>query len=132
MARGKKTGGRNLEPGHNFGGRPKLTEIEKTSRIAARIDIAEYWPEICALTKIDDLKKIIKDSTSPMVKKAMASAMLFAIRDGNLSELHRFYDRLLGKPKEFIQQTTFNLEGAMVTLEVAANPNETKREKELN
>ena len=80
-------------------GRPKLTEIERAARDAERSEIAELWP-IIKKKSLDELKELRKDGSQPAIKLAMVSALMLGIEKGDLSEIHRFYDRLLGKPKQ--------------------------------
>ena len=81
----------------NPNGRPKLTAIEKSAREAERKEIAEVWPRIKVLS-FAQIKELMADKEKPVIELAMASAIYHAIKNGNMSEVHRFYDRLLGKP----------------------------------
>lgn len=80
----------------NPNGRPPLAEIEKTAREAARREIAEVFQW---LKNASDkaLQTVANDPKESQIVKWMASAIINGRKSGDLSELHRMYDRLLGK-----------------------------------
>lgn len=87
-------------------GRPKLTEQERAAREASRQEIAELWPQVKEMT-LAELEESLKNPRKiPVVKLAMMRAAANAIKHGELTEFHRFYDRLLGKPKSTVDVET--------------------------
>lgn len=97
MPKGKKFGGRDFVKGDPRCGRKPLTDLEKEVRNTTREMVAQYWLEVSQLTSQDELIKILQDKKSPMFKKSLAAAYIKMIRTGDMTELHRYLDRLLGK-----------------------------------
>jgi hypothetical protein len=86
-------------------GRNPLSEIERKAREASRREIAETWEEIKSLD-LPALQSYMQSPGQPAVKVMMASAIIKGIKSGDLSELHRFYDRLLGRPTQRVETTS--------------------------
>lgn len=78
-------------------GRKPLSEIEKAAREADRREISELWPSIKKMT-LKELEALNKEQASlTVIKVAMIRAAINAIKTGDLDEVHRFYDRVLGR-----------------------------------
>lgn len=107
MAKGKKTGGRDFKKGNSGGpGRPALTEIEKAARNASRREIAELYQRFKGLTP-DEATKLLAAKKTTLLERAFLVSLLRMgdPEDGDLTELHRMYDRLLGKSRQAVEHT---------------------------
>ena len=95
----KKTVGKPFVKGRsgNPNGRPKLSDEERNARESSRREIAATWERLKAM-KVSDLQKIDKAKMT-VVEAWMIKAMLRGIQSGDTSDLHKFYDRLLGRPR---------------------------------
>ncbi len=101
MAKGKKTGGKNFQPGvvTNPEGRPKipeeLKEVRRMTRSEVELRILELWqkpePEIKAI--LDDPKTSLRD-------KMIMRVMLRAIAKGDHAGLGFIMDTTFGKKME--------------------------------
>ena len=121
MAKGKKTGGRDIKPGQVIpgAGRPKLTEIERIARDSMRSDISELWLAINGMT-VAELQVYAKSPERTVKELAFSRSVIKAATSGNLDETHRFYDRVLGKPKQSLD-TNLVVHGEIVVFELPNN-----------
>lgn len=94
---------KNLRPGDHGQpkpGRPPLSAAQTAAKEASTREIAETWQELKEMT-MEELKEIkARKEQQPLVRLWMAEAMIQGIKRGDLTELHRMYNRLLGMPKE--------------------------------
>lgn len=104
----------------NPNGRPKLTDIEKKAREAARAEIARY--QIYREMTIDELKKI-DTAKLPIGDTIFVKRLLMDLRNGNTDETHRYFNRLLGAPKQDGGSGGIDLSGATVSIKISTNPN---------
>ena len=88
----------------NPNGLKKLTDLERQARDASRHEIAGIYQALKGLTT-EQLKILIKDTTTPAITVLFATSFLKGMQKGDLSEVHRMYDRLLGKPKQVSEIT---------------------------
>jgi len=86
-------------------GKAKLTDIEKRARHASRLEIAEVYQALKGLT-LEELKKVIENKDAATITILFASSFKTGIKKGDLTEVHRMYDRLLGKPKQSTELST--------------------------
>lgn len=116
---GKKTGGRNFAKGQsgNPNGRTPLPQEVREFREAARKDVVEEIKYLWSLS-ISDLNQIIgkpkkfnengeeeetaeeEENKTPALRVAIAKVIVNAARDGNMFNLDRILDRVIGKVKE--------------------------------
>jgi len=82
MARGRKTGGRDFEPGTsgNPYGRPQAHPIRDALRLSLDIDLAEY---IVRIVHMDEsaLTKFSEDKSQPVTARVLAKNMLASLED---------------------------------------------------
>ena len=98
MAKGKKTGGRNFQPGNNANpkGRPRLPEEVKAARRACGEKILR------SLTKHlqgdrTKLKAIVEDLNTPMLDLAVARVVYNAATKGDPASIKIILECVLGK-----------------------------------
>jgi hypothetical protein len=114
MAKGKKTGGRDFQPGAKPGpGRPRAPEDEKlafasvkASRSRIRFDWQQFYEELVELSQ-SELQSLVgsKDVPPapdvPVLKLLVARALLYAMRTGRAFELQVHKDLMCGPdPKQ--------------------------------
>ena len=85
-------------------GRPRLTDMERSVRDSQRSQIATHVEQLTGMTitQFREYMESERDSMS-VLERAIAGALLKAIKDSNLDELHRLWDRLLGRPAQPIE-----------------------------
>lgn len=85
-------------------GRPRLTEMERSVRESQRSQIATHVEELTGMT-VQQFHKHLESRRDSMsvLELAIAGALRKAMRDSNLDELHRLWDRLLGRPAQPIE-----------------------------
>ena len=85
-------------------GRPRLTEMERSVRESQRSQIATHVEQLTGMT-IAQFREYMESERESMsvLERAIAGALLKAIKDSNLDELHRLWDRLLGRPTQPIE-----------------------------
>lgn len=98
MAPGKKSGGKNFQPGQsgNPAGRPatvseELREAKKLLRDQFELTVIE-----CAKLTFPELDKLIQDPTTPALKLMVASVMVKGVSLGDPGRMSFFLDRLVG------------------------------------
>ena len=98
MAKGKKTGGKDIQPGQvlNPSGRPKIPDDlkelrvmdkEKLERILHRV----FWLDAHGLTKI------IKDPSTPAIELAICTILVATIKKADYKRLSFLLDRTIGR-----------------------------------
>lgn len=101
MAKGKKTGGRNIKKGqvlNPLGGKAHCPET-KVLRSLSRTQLKEILRMV--LTKnIDELQALAQEPSTPLFQAAAASAALKAYSTGDWEYLEGPLARILGKVKE--------------------------------
>ena len=79
-------------------GRPRLSDAEKQAREEIRHQIVNF-PMILRFT-VPELQERLQQSDTPAYEAMMISAILHGVKKGDLSEVHRFYERLLGRSRQ--------------------------------
>jgi hypothetical protein len=104
MARGKKTGGRDLKPGEtaNPNGRPKVPEDIKQLRQLNKDELLKILNKYVYLTK-SDLKDALQKEDTPAVEMMVGTIILKAIQSGDHSRLTFILDRLIGPNKQSLE-----------------------------
>jgi hypothetical protein len=99
MAKGKKTGGRDFEPGNKLGnGRPRVSEDLKRARYQNKVDFAKALNKLFKLD-VAQLKDIShKDSAFPISEKIVAKILLSSFENSDPFKLQFVLDRLIGTP----------------------------------
>jgi hypothetical protein len=106
MAKGKKTGGRDIKPGqvlNPIGGgaiTPAVREIRKIT-----MDHLQEVAEVILDANFDELAKIAESPTESTLKVWLARSAVSGIRAGNMANLDSILNRVLGKPKERFEHT---------------------------
>ena len=108
MAKGHKTGGRDFLPGQsgNPKGKPKLTPEQREFRSAAKNEIIEEFKYLWSLP-IEEIQEIAAPEeeifgNTPLIRIAIAKALLKAAQTGDMHQLNQILDRVIGKVKEEI------------------------------
>lgn len=96
MAKGKKSGGRDFEPGNKLGkGQPPLPPDLREVRKLGRSQVeAKLW-DLISKTK-RELGALISDD-APMIDRIIANVLLQAAENGDEKRLNWFLDRTIGK-----------------------------------
>jgi hypothetical protein len=104
MARnGVFTGGKHWvkgQPPANPNGAPKLSEEVKAIKVNSRETVAKLYWQCVNLTKVE-LSERIKQSCS-VFEEGVLRAIIKDMEKGNITTLEKLMDRVIGKPKEFI------------------------------
>lgn len=102
--KGRKTGGRNFEPGHsgNPGGRPKLPDDVKA---AAKLNKASVELALNRFLSLDrsGIRKALSEPTTPAVDLLIGSVLERAISEGDYRTLEFFLQRLVGKVHDKVE-----------------------------
>lgn len=102
MAKGRFTGGRHWVKGQtgNPNGQPKIREEVKQITVNSRETVAKlYWS--CVNLNKEQLAARIKESCS-VFEEGVLRAIIKDMEKGNIVTLEKLMDRVIGKPKEFI------------------------------
>lgn len=111
MAKGRKTGGRNIQKGQvlNPRGPEKLPPIVKAIRYESKETVARLYWDIVNLSKVQ-LGERLKDPTVSLFEENILRAVLDDMKKNKFSTIERMMERVLGKPNQPI-----HLEGAVDT-----------------
>lgn len=102
MAKGKKTGGKDFEPGHTYSkGRPALPLDLKGVKPLTEDRYKRTYTRYLEMP-YNELEARMQDRTLPSIEHLFAMAIKAAIDSGNLPSLRDGFDRTLGKVKEMI------------------------------
>ena len=84
------------DPRRNLGGRPKkiYTIIKEMGYTAD--DIRGAFKEMMFYT-LDDLKKVHKDESKPVIVRIIANQLYLALKKGDLSKIKDIMERVLGR-----------------------------------
>lgn len=88
-------------------GRPKATPENKSLRALTAFRFNEIVQKYLH-SNIEDLKVIMKDKKTPALDMMLLSAILTAIRAGDLKTLNLILDRIIGKPRDVVDITHYN------------------------
>jgi len=116
MAKGKKTGGRNIKPGQVLNPRGGGAISPETRAI--RSLTAEHLKDIADLIlegNVEKLKEIVTDPSSSVLRVWLAKAAATAIQKGDLGPLEVILNRSIGKVKEKVDLSAS--EGFKVVIE---------------
>lgn len=127
MATGKKTGGRDFQPGTsgNSNGRPKTPSDVKALVSLNNTEFVRLCTEFLYMSE-EDLRKVAADPKEIVLKKMISNILKVAIETGDHKRLEFFLDRLVGKPvKTFDNSGTVSMHAEIVKMieeaEEAAN-----------
>lgn len=107
MAKGKKTGGKDFQLGHEptpGGGRPRLSVHDKAFRAMNGSRLAEILNTLINCSKEEIMEKA-KDPSLSIFELAIASILSKAVQQGDHKRIDAILDRLVGKPKQSIEVT---------------------------
>ncbi len=103
MAIGKKTGGRDFEPGNSASpGRPQLPEDLKQARKLNKAEFERIANKFLFLSP-QDARDILEDPTSTMLDHLVASIFVRGVQDGSHQHLEFILNRLIGKVSDKIE-----------------------------
>lgn len=103
MAKGKKTGGRNFEAGHNVG-RPQLPGDIKGARQLNQIELERMLNDLIYKTP-KELQHILDSNQSSALEGIVAKVIIEAGRTGDQFRLDFLLNRLVGKVTEKVQHS---------------------------
>lgn len=109
MAKGKKTGGRDFQPGHKVRGKrlpTALTHARKMSQ-AEFLSILVRFLDMTAW----ELEEILQDKNRTVMELWVARICATGIKDGDYSRLNFIAERLFGKVKNDQPQIHVNFAG---------------------
>jgi hypothetical protein len=103
MAKGQKSGGRNFKSGisGNPNGRPKLPKDLRTIRSLTAAEFTRETNHLLFLTE-QEIETIIQNSNESVFRRIMAKSLKEALKNADLKRLEFITDRLIGKPKFFV------------------------------
>lgn len=120
MSKGKKTGGRNIPSGQslNPAGMTKHPAVMKAIRYETKEAIAKLYLDCLHLTTAELMAKLgtkeTPNMTLTMFERNIISALWKDSAKGQVTTLEKLVERILGKPKEFIDLSgTVKLENAL-------------------
>lgn len=100
MAKGKKTGGRDFQPGNDFGqGRPPVPEDLKHSRSLNRIQFERTLNKYVHLTGREISQALENAESNSILEMIVAKILDKAFNEGDTRRLEFVLERLIGKPQ---------------------------------
>lgn len=106
MATGKKTGGKDFEPGQPGGpGRPPMPLDVKEARKLNQVELHRTLNEFLHCTR-EKLKERVNSPDATVFEICLGSIIKNAIDRGDQNRLNFLLDRLVGKSKESIEITS--------------------------
>lgn len=100
MAKGKKTGGRDFKLGHPpMGGRPRVPEDLKLSRVSNRIEFERALNKYTRMTG-PEINEAIRSLSIPITELITAKILAKAFNEGDQRRFEFILDRLIGKPTD--------------------------------
>jgi hypothetical protein len=103
MAKGRFTGGRHWVKGEtgNPNGQPKIPEEIKQIKVNSRETVARlYWS--CVNLNKEELAARLKQNPS-IFEEGILRAIIKDMEKGQMITLEKIMDRVIGKPKEYIE-----------------------------
>jgi len=121
MARGKKTGGRDFVKGvsGNPNGAPALPPEVKAFKKLTKENVEEIASVILAANE-QAIYNIVHDTESTVLQKWLASAALNGIQIGDIDQLDKILNRIIGKPKDSDAQIIDPLDGMSDSEKISA------------
>jgi hypothetical protein len=108
MAKGKKTGGKNFEPGNKMGkGASCHNPALKVVRRMTHDDVAEIG-QLIVEGNLEKLQAVKDDKNASVLKVWMCSVAIKAISRGDATALNALLDRIVGKVKDKVEVTSNN------------------------
>ena len=109
MTQGRKTGGRDFEPGNTFGkGRPQVPEDLKELRKLTKPALELMMNRLIFLP-VPQLKIIKKGRNTPSIEKILCNVIIKAVAWGDIGRLGFLLDRLIGKVPDKIEADILHL-----------------------
>lgn len=104
---GRKTGGRNWEPGQsgNPNGRPKTPDDLKKALRMTKIEFQELLVKYLSFS-LADLKAANENANTTALDRIVISVITNAIKKGDQQRLDFLMNRIIGKVKEEIDHTS--------------------------
>lgn len=105
IAKGKKTGGKDFEPGKPGGpGRPPDSPQMKEFKKLTKVEFINVVNKYLGMTK-EEIKQIQVDPNSTMLELLVASIIVKGFNQGDASRLQFFLDRTIGPIKTKIEHS---------------------------
>src|SRR5436190_23027195 len=110
MAKGKKTGGRDFEPGQsgNPDGRASLPEDLKRARSINRIEFERILNEYLNF-RIEELESKLSDPSTRAIELIIAKVILENIKRGDPARMTFLFERLVGRPPNYSAPDKHNI-----------------------
>lgn len=128
MAPGRKTGGKNFKkgaPSPNPKGGQLHNPVVKKLKAITNDQIAEIGTILLEGT-IDELREIIRDEQSTVMRKWLASVSLKGVVKSDYRAMNAILDRIAGKVKERVEWSS-DPENPMIVKVAAMTPEERER-----
>lgn len=95
MAKGKKTGGKNFQPGvvTNPNGRPPVPEDLRVARTLNKIELEKILNKYIHMSK-EDINKVVSSTETSIFEAAIANVLMKAAYEGDQKRLDFILDRL--------------------------------------
>lgn len=105
MARGKKTGGRDFQPGNPGGPGPTPTppDLKETQKLT-RVKVARLMNKYSHLS-VQELRKIVQDPNTLAIDALVCSVLGTGISKGDHQRLTFLLDRLIGPVTQKVQHS---------------------------
>lgn len=106
MAKGKKTGGRDLKPGDRLNplGRPPEPEDVKDAKKLSKVEFIRVANKFLYMT-LAEIREVEEDKKSTMLDLLLASIILKGFDHGDQGRLTFFLDRIIGPVKSKIEHS---------------------------
>jgi hypothetical protein len=104
MAKGKKTGGRDMKPGENWAnpnGRPKLSPEVKEIQKLTNEKLISLMNDLIGCD-LPELKAKLSDPKATILKLMLGAVLKQALEKGDDKRIDFLLNRMVGKPKEHI------------------------------
>jgi Uma2 family endonuclease len=107
MAKGKKTGGRDMKPGENWAnpnGRPKLSPEVKAIQNLTNEKLITILNDLVGCT-LPELKAKLADPAASVFTLTIGSVLKQALEKGDHQRIEFLLNRMLGKVKEQVEHS---------------------------
>jgi hypothetical protein len=107
VAKGRKTGGRNFQPGQsgNPKGAPNVPEDVKAIRRLTRSELDRLFNKFIFMTKTE-IQRAVMDPAAPSLELWISSVIHKGVVEGDDRRMNSVFDRLLGKVKDHVEHST--------------------------
>jgi hypothetical protein len=109
LGKGKKTGGRNFEPGHPpMGGRPKLAPEVKEARKVTSAEVGLILSRISKYSHkelLDYIDRTLNKAEGTVMEVLICRVLDKGVKKGDLAAVNFLLDRLIGRVPQPVETT---------------------------